>query len=395
MTALAVPSRMHARFCWSSPLILIAVGCMTAWIGPSAPAQQQTTSAPDSGWQRYDWLGSSSGASGEKITATATQSVSDPFAVVTGNALWQEQYGVTYTHPLNSDLSLAYETNAVTLNEDSLATPASSEGTPDQLSHEQKAGLQFQPFQGLSLAGNLHDSSEDAASPSSSLETRGGGVSLVSPLPLSSELTLAFDSDSTTTGSFDPDPVIDNSYDAQLKKPLGKLPLTVVLKGHFEETTQNGAAVSQLPSLEQSLVWKANDSTTLQMGLRQQHYQAFPGITNELNEAVFADWSQTLLPEVTWHSYAEVIDSRGTDLAPAVPTTTGTNGTPQSADPTNASAIPGSLNDEAITFSTGPSFKLDRDLSASVEYSNRLDKATQAGDGAQEQRVSVSLKGSF
>jgi hypothetical protein len=214
-------------------------------------------------------------------------------------------------------------------------------------------------------------------------------------LPLQSEFTVGFNSDATTTGSFDSSPTVDNSYDTQLKKPLGKLPLTLVLKGHYEATTQNGAKVSELPSLEQSLVWKASDSTTVQMGLRQQHYQAFPGVTNELNEAVFADWSQSLLPDVTWHSYAEIIDSRGADLAPAAPTTTGTNGTPQSADPANAAALPSALNDEAITFSTGPSFQLDRDLSASVEYSNRLDKAAQAGDSSQEQRVSISLKGTF
>ena len=385
---------MLGSFLRSSRLIL-TFGCAAAWTTVSAIAQEVVpVSETNAGWQRYDWLGSAPSSADGRFTTSATQNVADPFAVVTGNSLWQEQYGVTYTHPLNGGLSLAYETNAVTLNESSLATPASSEGTPDQLSHEQKAGLQFQPFQGLSLAANLHDSSEDAGSPSTSLDTRGGALSLVSPLPLGTEMTLAFDSDSTTTGSFDPNPTMTNSYDAQLKKPVGKLPLTVLLKGHFEDTTQNGEKASQLPSLEQSLVWKANDSTTLQMGLRQQHYQAFPGVTNQLNEAVFADWSQTLLPEITWHSYAEVIDSRGTDLAPAAPTTTGANGTAQSADPTN-NALPSAINDEAITFTTGPSFKLDQDISASVEYSNRLDKATQVGDSAQEQRVSVSLKGSF
>ena len=181
-----------------------------------------------------------------------------------------------------------------------------------------------------------------------------------------------------------------------MKSPLGKLPVTAVLKGHYEETSQDGATTARLPSLEQSLVWKAGDAATVQMGLRQQHYQSFPGVNNDLNETLFADWSQNVLPEVTWHSYAEVLNSRDTlDLAPAAPTTTGANGTAQSADPTNSMGLPTSLTDEAVTFSTGPSFKLDRDVSASIEYSNRMDRNPTPGEVETEQRVSVSLKGSF
>ena len=132
------------------------------------------------------------------------------------------------------------------------------------------------------------------------------------------------------------------------------------------------------------------------MGVRQQHYQNFPGVTNQFNETLFADWSQTLLPTVTWHSYAEVLDSHTMDIAPAAPTSTGANGTAQSADPTNT-LLPsgGALSDQTITFATGPSIKLDRDTSASIEYSNRVDSNPTPGEVGQEQRVSVSLKSSF
>ena len=60
-----------------------------------------------------------------------------------------------------------------------------------------------------------------------------------------------------------------------------------MLKGHYEETGSGGAPATSLPSMEQSLVWKPVGETTLQMGLRQQHYQDFPGVTNELNETLF------------------------------------------------------------------------------------------------------------
>ena len=63
------------------------------------------------------------------------------------------------------------------------------------------------------------------------------------------------------------------------------------------------------------------------------------------------------------------------------------------ASPT--SSLPVSIDDQTLTFSTGPSFKLQKDISASVEYSNRWDKNPTPGSIGQEQRVSISLKGTF
>ena len=79
--------------------------------------------------------------------------------------------------------------------------------------------------------------------------------------------------------------------------------------------------------------------------------------------------------------------------------TSGTNGTAQQNNPANntsvTSSLPISIDDQTLTFSTGPSFKLQKDISASVEYSDRWDKSPAAGTAGQEQRVSVSLKGTF
>jgi hypothetical protein len=371
-------------------------------LGPLAHGQDADAQlGSPGGWQRYNWLApaetTTAGTGSEgKVTTTAGQSVGDPFAVVGGDSLWREDYDVIYARPLAPGLNLTYDTSAVALNEDSSAFAAATDGTPDDLTHSQKASLQLQPAPALTLTGNVHDAMDDAGSPEDSVEKRGDGFTAEGRLPFQSTLTLNANSDTTSTGLLNNATTADDAYDAQLKQPLGKLPLTAVLKGHYEETTTAGAPATRLPSLEQSLVWKAGTATTVQAGLRQQQYENFPGVTNVLNEAVFADWSQSLLPAVTWHSYAEVLDIRGTeDLAPAAPATSGANGTPQSNDPTNTLALPTSFSDETLTFSTGPSFKLDQGVSASIEYSNRIDRNPLPGDVGQEQRVSVSLKGTF
>jgi hypothetical protein len=372
------------------------LSCVFMLLGAAVQAQDaDAVLGSAKGWQRYDWLSPTDEQAG-KLSASATQDVGDPFAVVTSGSLFQEKYGVTYSRPLLDNVTLSYQTTDVALNESSLSSSIPDDGVPDDLSHGQKALMQFQPDQQLTFSGNVHDSTNDDAMPEDSVATHGAGLTAEGHLPLNSTLTLGLNSDKTVTGDETGSTVADNSYDAQLKTPLGKLPVTAVLKGHYEETSQDGATTARLPSMEQSLVWKAGDAATVQMGLRQQHYQSFPGVNNDLNETVFADWSQNLLPEVTWHSYAEVLNSRDTlDLAPAAPTATGANGTPQSADPTNSLGLPTSITDEAVSFSTGPSIKLDQDVSASIEYSNRMDRNPQPGEVETEQRVSVSLKGTF
>ena len=129
---------------------------------------------------------------------------------------------------------------------------------------------------------------------------------------------------------------------------------------------------------DRSLVWKPMQESTVQLGLRQQQYEEYPGITNQFNQAIFADWSQQLADEISWHSYAEVLNSRGMiDQAPASPIASGTNGTAQATIPgSNAgsltSTLPLSFEDQTLTFSTGPSIRLEKDISASIEYSLSL-----------------------
>jgi hypothetical protein len=354
------------------------------------------------GWQRYDWLApapTATVAGGKVTTTTASKATGSPFTVVSQGAVAQQNVGVTYTRALEPGIDLSYESNAVTLNESSSSYLAPTGGMPDDLSHGQKASLLFQPAPALSFGGNVHTSTDDAGSPESAWETHGTGFAAEGHLPGNSVLNFSLNDDTTTTGLIATPAYTsaDDSYDAQWKQPLGKLPLTAVVKGHYEETSSDGALSTRLPSMEQALIWKPGDTTTLQMGLRQQHYQDFPGITNQFNETLFADWSQAVVPDVTWHSYAEVLNTNGTrPVAPAAitSTTSGANGTPQSQDPTN-NPLQSSFTDETVTFSTGPSFKLDRDVSATIEYSDKIDRNPAPGDVGQEQRVSVSLKGTF
>jgi hypothetical protein len=346
-------------------------------------------------WQRYDWLKPSEdqqrqAATGETFHATAAQDVTDPFAVLSTGSLYQEKYGAVYTRRLADTLSLSCETTAVVLSDDS-----------ENLSNVQKVGFQFQPVEQLTFHGDLHDAATDATLPSNSTTTTGAAFTAESHLPLNNAvLTLGVNSDRTAADVPSGLETQTNAYDMQWKQPLGKQPLSAVLKGHYEDTTAGGAAPTSLPSLEQSLVWKPVENTTIQAGLRQQQYQEYPGIDHQLNEALFADWSQKVVENISWHSYAEVLNSRGLlDQAPSSSIASGTNGTPQATNPASTasvtSSLPVSIDDQTLTFSTGPSFLLQKDISANVEYSDRWDKNPAPGSIGQEQRVSVSLKGTF
>lgn len=372
------------------------LGLAVVLCGTAARAQQAAPTADNAttGWQSYDWLKPAEdqqrqAASGNAISVTTGQDIKDPTTVLTTGSLWQETYGVVYTRRMADTLSLSYETSAVVLSDDS-----------EELSRGQKVGLQFQPVSTLTLGGNIHESEYDAPLFSNSTMTDGAGVSAEGHLPFNSVLTLGFNVDRTELQA--PSGLLSqtNAYDAQFKQPLGKLPFTAVLKGHLDATTYASAPASSLPTLQQSVVWKAGETATVEMGLRQQQYQEYPGVSNQFNQAIFADWSQTVVGNVSWHSYAEVLNSKGLiDQAPAAPIASGANGTQQSTLPgSNAgltSSLPVSLQDQTVTLSTGPSFLLQKDLSANVEYSNRWDRNPAAGSIGEEQRVSVSLKGTF
>lgn len=354
----------------------------------------QTGAGSAKGWQYDDWLKPAAdqqgqAASGEMFKATMGQDMSDPFTVLSTGSLWQEKYGTVYTRQLDDALSLSCETSTVTMDEDA-----------EDLSRSQKTGLQFQPLGELTLRGDFHDSASDSPIPGESTTTAGAAFSVETHLPLDSVLTLGVNSDRTSIDAPSGLETQTNAYDAQWKQPIGKLPLTAVLKGHYEGASTGGAPATSLPSLEQSFVWKPLQDTTIQAGLRQQQYQEFPGVDHELNEALFADWSQKIVGDISWHSYAEVLNSRGLlDQAPATPIASGANGTAQATTPgSNASptsSLPVSIDDQTLTFSTGPSFRFQKDISASVEYSDRWDKNPAPGSVGEEQRVSVSLKGTF
>ncbi len=373
-------------------LILGFACALEGWTHAQDGVQAGENSA--TAWQSYDWLKPAEdqqrqAASGESFKATVGQDVNDPFAVLTSGSLWQEKYGTIYTRQLDNALTLSCETTTVTMDEDS-----------EDLTRGEKTGFQFQPVPELTLSGNLHESTSDEPMAIDSTTTSGAGFTAASHLPLNAELTLGVDSDHTSIDAPTGLETQTNAYDAQIRQPIGSLPLSAVLKGHYEGTSTGGAAPTSLPSLEQSLVWKPMQDTTIQAGLRQQQYQEYPGVDHQLNEALFADWSQKVVDNISWHSYAEVLNSKGLlDQAPASSIASGANGTAQANNPVNntsvTSSLPISIDDQTLTLSTGPSIKLQKDISASVEYSNRWDKNPAAGSDGVEQRVSVSVKGTF
>ena len=81
---------------------LSVLGAAFIACGTPAAAQQATTpapqSAPDDGWQRYDWLNSSDNAKDKSavegtVKTSDGQDIKDPFSVLTTGALWQEKSG--------------------------------------------------------------------------------------------------------------------------------------------------------------------------------------------------------------------------------------------------------------------------------------------------------------
>jgi hypothetical protein len=360
---------------------------LLAWAGTAGAQTAQDAGGQNTDWQRYSWLQPGAAAT---VSAVPGATATDPFAVLSTGQLWQENAGAVWKQPVAETLSVSCASTTTTLADE----PGSADLNNDT-TQGQSMGVTFHPAEMLTLNGDVHASSFDAAVPEQSTLTRGTRLSIDTTLPTQSSLTLAFNTDETSPEIPVGVTTTGQTFDAQLKQPLGKLPVTAVLKTHYAETS-SGGVLARMPSLEQALVWKPAEATTLEMGLRQQQYQDVPGISNALNEALYADWAQTILPAVTWHSYAEVLNSRGTS-APSV--TPNANGSVPTSGPLvtldTSSPVPTSFSDEAVTFTTGPSFKLDEDLSANVEYSNRFDHSAVTNEGTQEQRVSVSVKGTF
>ncbi len=383
---------------------LTALGFVVILLGNGARAQ---TEAPDAGAGviHGGWLNPTPAQQGQTetggtVTVTSKQNTNDPFNVLSTGALWQEQYDTAYHQKLADSLSLTCETTATTFDEAIATDPLAGSDESDDLANGQKLALQVQPSDALTLRVDLHDSMNGESNPGDASITTGTGFWAEDHLPTGSDLTFGLNSDQTSPDVGPGNVTTFTAYDAQLKQPLGQLPVTAVVKGHYQEVVNPGTQTGRSPSLEQSLVWKPMQDSSVQMGLRQQQYQEYPGITDQFNEALFADWSQKLAGEISWHSYAEVLNSRSlVDQAPAGLIASGANGTPQATTPgSNASlssALPISLEDQTLTFSTGPSFQLQKDISASVEYSNRWDRNPAPGSLGQEQRVSVSLKGTF
>jgi hypothetical protein len=367
-----------------------AIAAWLVFLAGPALAQDAVPSANSGAAQLGSWLQpSSTQAPGESFHATTGTIAPDPFAVLTSGALWQETYGEIYTRDLGDAFSLSDETTDVVFDEDDA-----------EVARSEKLGLLFAPIPELSLSGNVHDSTSESLIPDDTTTTSGAGFLVESHLPSQSVVSVGLNFDHTIAEAPDALATETRTYQAQIQQPLGKLPVSAVFKGEYAGTSVGGAPVSSLPSLEQSLVWKPLANTTVQMGLRQQQYQEYPGVDHLLNEAIFADLSAKLVDNVSWHSYAELLNTKGLlDQAPASPIASGANGTPQADNPalntSLTSSVPLSFEDQTLTISTGPSVQLQKDISASLEYSNRWDKNPAPGNAGSEQRVSVSVKGTF
>ena len=204
----------------------------------------------DDGLLRYDWLQTAEQQQAQTVNGTFSTAsgldLSDPFSVVSAGTLWQNQESVAYSRPLADSLSLNCSSSTTT-----------EDGLPGAQGSSISAQTIYKPSDIMTVTSNVHDSSNDQ-SPNAP-ETTGASASVETHLPLDTSFTAAVNSDHAVA---DANPGLDvqtNAYDAQLQKPLGKLPVSLVLKGHYVETDTPGSGATRLPSFEQSLVWKPVD----------------------------------------------------------------------------------------------------------------------------------------
>ncbi len=246
----------------------------------------------------------------------------------------------------------------------------------ESLARAEQVGFAFAPAPVFTLNGNVHGSSTDGTNPDNGTMSSGTAITAQSRMPWDTIVTVGLTFDRSIADAPEALASETRSYNAQITQPLGKLPLSAVLKSHLTQLSTGNAPGGGLPTFEQSLVWKPLANTTVQMGLRQQQYQEYPGVDHLMNEAIFADLSQRIVDNVSWHSYAELLNSKGlNDQAPASPLASGANGTPQATVPgSNASltsSLPLSMQDQDAHPLHRASVQLQKDFSASLEYSNR------------------------
>ena len=190
---------------------------------------------------------------GELSPPLRVPDLKDPFAVVPRPARFgKDKQSTVYSRPLIDQLAVSCATSRIT-----------QDGAPNVLARDAMVSTAYKPVDALTLQGTVHNSSSDPGL--APVTTSGAGGAAEAHLPLGSIVNLAATSDQTRSANPGLD-VDTTAYDAQLQKPVGKLPLTLVLKGRDVETAAPGTGTTRLPSLEQSLVWKPADDTTLQAG---------------------------------------------------------------------------------------------------------------------------------
>ena len=202
---------------------------------------QDSVTQPDStatSWQRYDWLAPTANAQSTspdgKIQATESRDVHDPFKAVATGSLNKEKYGAVYTRQMADMLTLSCEANAIVVSDDA-----------QELSNGQKVGVQFQPMPQLTLRCDVHGVGRRCARmPADSTTTTGAAC-------FGGEASAAQQRDADGRREFGPHrrrcphrPRLGRptAYDVQYQQPLGKLPLSAVLKGHYEGTSTGGGA---------------------------------------------------------------------------------------------------------------------------------------------------------
>ena len=223
---------MHRLFRFSGCTLSLA------WAGTVATLADDPS---DLALSRYDLLPAeqqTAAAHNGTFSTSSGVDLSNPFTVLAAGSLWQDKESVTYSRPVADHLSL-----------NCTSSSTSEDGLPDQLGTEVRAASVYQPVQTVTITGNVHnDSNGGSLTP---VSTNGAGCSLETHLPLDTVFTAAVNRDDARADANPGLDVTTQAYDAQVQKPLGKMPVSLLLKGHLIETASPDAATTRLPSFEQ------------------------------------------------------------------------------------------------------------------------------------------------
>jgi hypothetical protein len=319
-------------------------------VSQSLDQQSQKTSTPNLGFRR-----SLESIDIEARVAPPTHPSQPAQAVLQARQEIQPELNTRFTSGLSATVPDSPEEN-----------PAVKQPLPG-LTKRDELALEWRPLPSVKSevwSGVIQNSSEDLLFDQAAIEH--GGRLTSKPHPLTS-LSLA-----TTLREplDDAEPATSSSkVEAAWKQKLGQLPLTLEATPSYIESKTPGDPSHRLTS-RQALVWNASGDSLLSVGTQWSETEKSFQQQNETQLSYFGEWNRKVSPDISLSVRSEFEQSR--------------QQTPASFHET-----------QRTTLRAGPSFRLNEDLNARIDFKAAADLQKTGQARPPEQAVSLSLQGRF